>query len=86
MNMMKLILLFTALAVTSGTALAGKTTADAKVIPVTGDNYAQANAAFAYEFARLDAVIGWRYMTWDLGETLDELTINGPFLGAIFRF
>jgi hypothetical protein len=46
----------------------------------------QANASFAYEFEKFDAVIGWRYMTWDIGGVLDELTINGPFVGARFRF
>ena len=46
----------------------------------------QANAAFAYQFDSLDAVVGWRYMTWDIGGEIDELTINGPFVGAILKF
>ena len=46
----------------------------------------QFHAAFAYEFEKFEAVIGWRYMTWDIGGALDELTINGPLVGARFRF
>ena len=43
MNMMKMILVLAALAVTSGTALAGQAKADVKVIPVTADNYVVRN-------------------------------------------
>ena len=46
----------------------------------------QVHAAFAYEFEKFDTVIGWRYMTWDIGGALDELTVNGPLIGAKFRF
>ena len=50
------------------------------------DSTFQANAALAYQFESLDAVIGWRYLTWDIGGEIDELTVNGPYVGVIARF
>ena len=46
----------------------------------------QANAAFAYEFQKLATVVGWRYLTWDNDGALTDLTINGPYVGVLFRF
>lgn len=48
----------------------------------------QANGAFAYKFSKLDAVFGWRYLTWDFGDdsSIKDLTVNGPFAGAIFHW
>ena len=46
----------------------------------------QARGAFSYEISRVDAVLGWRYMTWHLGESVERLTISGPFVGALFTF
>jgi hypothetical protein len=48
----------------------------------------QANGAFAYRFSKLDAVLGWRYLDYDFGDdtAIKDLTVNGPFVGAIFHW
>lgn len=45
-------------------------------------------AGVNYRFNKWDAVVGYRYMNWDLGSgaALDDLTIKGPLVGARFRF
>ena len=47
-----------------------------------------AQAAFGYKYSSLDAVFGWRYLYYDIGSDtlLKELELNGPFVGAIFRW
>lgn len=44
--------------------------------------------ALGYRFDNLDAIVGWRYLDYDLGSDtpLRELTVNGPFIGAIFHW
>jgi hypothetical protein len=41
-----------------------------------------------YRFTGMDAMFGWRYMTYEVGSdtTFDELTLSGPFVGAVFRW
>jgi hypothetical protein len=36
----------------------------------------------------LDAVAGWRYLSYDIGSgtEIKELSVNGPFVGAMFHF
>ncbi len=53
------------------------------------DSVFEVNAGFAYRFDKLDAAFGWRYINWDFGKDaspLKELTVNGPYVGAIFRW
>ena len=47
-----------------------------------------ASAGFGYRFRDLSAVFGWRYMSYDIGSgtLLKELTLNGPFAGAVFHW
>ena len=47
-----------------------------------------AQGGFGYEFAKVDAIFGWRYMDYDIGDDtlLRRLTINGPFAGVMFRW
>jgi hypothetical protein len=47
-----------------------------------------AKAAFGYKYSSLDAVFGWRYLYYDIGSDtlLKKLEVNGPFVGAIFRW
>ncbi len=47
-----------------------------------------AQAGFAYKYSKMDAVFGWRYLNYDIGDDtlLKELNLNGPFVGAIFRW
>jgi hypothetical protein len=46
----------------------------------------QAMLAASYQFNSFDAVAGWRYLTWENDEAISDLTINGPFVGALWRF
>lgn len=52
------------------------------------DMTAQLSAALNYRINNWDLVFGYRYLTWDLGESqvLSDLTFEGPFLGAKFGF
>lgn len=56
----------------------------------TGDSDVtwQALGAFSYRFERFDFAAGWRYLDWQFDDTapLDELTVNGPYIGARFNF
>ena len=47
-----------------------------------------AKAGFGYKFSKLDAVVGWRYLDYNIGDDtlLKGLTVNGPFAGVIFRW
>jgi hypothetical protein len=47
-----------------------------------------AQAGFGYKYSKLDAVFGWRYLNYDIGSdtAIKELNLNGPFVGAIFRW
>jgi hypothetical protein len=44
--------------------------------------------ALGYRFSKLDAMVGWRYLGYDLGSdtTIKELTVDGPFAGATFHW
>jgi hypothetical protein len=48
----------------------------------------QAQGGFGYRFKSLDAVLGWRDLSYDIGSgtPLKELDVNGPFAGAIFHW
>ncbi len=48
----------------------------------------EAFGALAYKFKKLDAGLGWRYMTWNLDNDapVKDLTINGPFVGVTLHF
>lgn len=52
------------------------------------DLTAQLSAAVNYRINNWDLVFGYRYLTWDLGDSqvLSDLTFQGPFIGARFRF
>lgn len=56
----------------------------------TGDSKStwQANVSLAYRLESFSMSGGWRYLTWNFEDDspLRDMTINGPFLGAIFRF
>lgn len=56
----------------------------------TGDTDLTFQAAISagYRFDRVDALFGYRYMNIDFddGESLDELTLDGPFVGVRFFF
>lgn len=45
-------------------------------------------AGVNYRFKNWDAVVGYRYMGWDLGNSglIKDLTVSGPLIGARFRF
>ena len=45
-------------------------------------------AGLNYRFNKWDAVVGYRYMNWDLGNDgfVEDLTVSGPLIGARFRF
>lgn len=47
-----------------------------------------AQAGIGYKFSDLSAVLGWRYLDYDVGSgtIMKELTLNGPFAGAIFHW
>ncbi len=47
-----------------------------------------AQAGVGYKFSDLSAVLGWRYLDYDVGSgtIMKELTLNGPFAGAIFHW
>jgi hypothetical protein len=50
------------------------------------DSTFQAMLGAAYQFKSFDAVAGWRYLTWDDDNTISDLSINGPYVGALWRF
>lgn len=56
----------------------------------TGDSKStwQAVGSVAYRFESFAMSAGWRYLTWEFENDalLKDMTINGPILGAIFRF
>jgi len=62
-------------------ALGGKVIAEQKKTSMSGIEL----DVIVYAF---DAVLGWRYLDYNVGSgtTLKELTLNGPFVGAIFRW
>ena len=47
-----------------------------------------APAGFGCRFSSVDALFGWRYMSYDVGSNtaIKEITINGPFAGVMFRW
>lgn len=47
-----------------------------------------AQAGIGYKYSDLSAVLGWRYLTYDVGSDniIKELTLNGPFAGAVFHW
>jgi hypothetical protein len=47
-----------------------------------------AQAGFGYKYSKLEAAFGWRYLNYDIGSdtAVKELNLNGPFVGAIFRW
>lgn len=47
-----------------------------------------AQTAFGYRYTNLDAMFGWRYLSYDVGSdtVIRELTINGPLAGVIWRW
>ena len=47
-----------------------------------------AQAGIGYKYSDLSAVLGWRYLTYDVGSDniIKELTLNGPFAGVIFHW
>ena len=47
-----------------------------------------AQSGFGYKFSTVDAIFGWRYMEYDIGDDtlLKRLEINGPFAGVVFRW
>lgn len=48
----------------------------------------QALAGVNYRFSRVDAVLGYRYLAWELDDSdiMDDLEISGPYAGVRFRF
>ncbi len=48
----------------------------------------QAKVGFAYAFESFDLTLSYRYMDFDFdgNDSLDDLTIYGPQIGAVFRF
>jgi hypothetical protein len=52
------------------------------------DLTAQVSVAMTYSFDRWDLAFGYRYLTWDIGnsQVLSDLTFQGPFVGARFAF
>ena len=48
----------------------------------------QLSAAFDYGFNTWDLSFGYRYLTWDIGNSpvLSDLTFDGPFIGAKINF
>jgi hypothetical protein len=47
-----------------------------------------AYAGLGYDFSDLSAIFGWRYLDYDVGSDtiIKELTLNGPFAGAVFHW
>jgi hypothetical protein len=47
-----------------------------------------AQGGFGYELSKVDALFGWRYLDYDVGDDtlLKRLTVNGPFAGVMFRW
>ena len=52
------------------------------------DSVLQANLGLGYRFERVETVFGWRYLDYDIGSDTspEELTVNGPYAGLVFRF
>lgn len=52
------------------------------------DSTWEAQAAFAYKLKHFDAVAGWRYLYYDVGSDtlIRKLSVNGPFVGAVFSW
>ena len=47
----------------------------------------QALAGVGYQFQKLDAVLGYRYLTYDIDSgDLEDITIKGPYFGVRFDF
>jgi hypothetical protein len=47
----------------------------------------QALAGVGYQFQRLDAVLGYRYLAYDIDDgDLEDITIKGPYAGVRFYF
>ena len=48
----------------------------------------QALAGFGYRFKRVDAAVGYRYLTYefDSDEAFENLTVHGPIVGVRFGF
>lgn len=49
----------------------------------------QALVNFAYDYKKFTGIVGYRYLTWDLGngsKALDDLTIHGPYISAKWSF
>ena len=47
----------------------------------------QAIAGIGYQFKKFDAVLGYRYLTYDMDDgDLEDLTVKGPYAGVRFYF
>jgi hypothetical protein len=47
----------------------------------------QALAGFGYQFQKFDAVLGYRYLAYDIDDgDLEDITIKGPYAGVRFYF
>lgn len=47
----------------------------------------QALAGIGYQFQKFDAVLGYRYLTYDIDDgALEDLTVKGPYAGVRFLF
>ena len=48
----------------------------------------QAFAGVGYEYESFDLIVGYRHMDWDFdtGETLKDISMCGPIIGAKFKF
>ena len=48
----------------------------------------QAYVGAVYQFKHVEALLGYRYLKWNLNETagLDNLTLKGPMVGLTYRF
>ena len=47
-----------------------------------------AKGGLGYRFESLEALFGWRHLSYDVGSdtAIKELTVSGPFVGVIFRW
>lgn len=47
----------------------------------------QGLAGLNYKFNKFNAVVGYRYLDWDIdGSDIDDITVKGPYAGAKFAF
>lgn len=52
------------------------------------DSTFSALGGLGYEFGNVEAILAWRYLTWDFGSdsAIKDMTVNGPLLGAVFHW